>query len=150
MLTVVLPLTALILYLLRSGRWRQLRVFLAPVSVLLGSAALNFALVACARWVAMNDFSPRYFVPGYLMLASIGGISLWTITMISVRGYATRAAVFSGLATVLLSIGYQHLREQGDQVQDIVGNGRSGIATEVAARYVALSMDGIVGDFHSY
>jgi hypothetical protein len=146
----LLPPAALLLLLrlMRPPRLRTLRLFLALLTAMLGVAALYFFLVAWSDWVALNLFFPRYFVPAYLLLISVAGVSLWRIVSLFVRSRSVQHAAFAGLAIILLLAGYRHLvgwKAAADR--DIIGNGKSTIAREVAARYVSLRLDGIAGDY---
>ncbi len=146
-LVVLLPLAVLLIGLVRSGRWQMLRLFVTINAAMLGVAVLYFVLVASSRWLVLNEFLGRYFVPGYLLLASVAGNALWFIARLSLRRRAVRDAVFAGLATVLLLAVYTRLHARGISNQDMIVPGKAEIAREVAARYVALSLDGIVGSY---
>jgi hypothetical protein len=146
-LAVLLPLAVLFVGLVRAGRLRMLRLFVTLNAAMLGIATLYFVLVASSRWLVLNDFLARYFVPGYLLLASVAGNSLWLVARVSLRRRAVRDAAFAGLATVLMLAAYTRLHARGLSNHDIIVPGKSEIAREVAARYVALSLDGIVGDY---
>jgi hypothetical protein len=146
-LAVLLPFAALVICLARSGRWQMLRLFGTLNAAMLGIATLYFVLVASSRWLVANEFLPRYFVPGYLLLMSVAGSSLWLITRVSLRRRAVRDVVFAGLATMLLLAVYTRLHARGISNQDLIAPGKAEIAREVAARYVALSLDGIVGGY---
>jgi hypothetical protein len=95
----------------------------------------------------MNQFHLRYFIPGYLLLMSIGGMSLWQFLRLSVRDRAARGTLFTGLATLLLLITYGRLQARAIPDLDIISEGKSELAREVAARYVTRSLDGIAGDY---
>jgi hypothetical protein len=146
-LAVLLPLAVLLFVLVRSGRWQMLRLVFTINVAMLGIGALYFTLIASSRWLVLNEFLPRYFVPGYLLLASVAGNALWLIARVSLRRRAVRDAVFAGFATVLLLAAYTRLHARGMPNHDLIVPGKSEIAREVAARYLALSLDGIVGDY---
>jgi hypothetical protein len=144
-LAVIIPIAATLLYLIWVRRYGTLRLYSVVVVVMLGVAALNFALVASSRWIAANLFDIRYFVPTYLLLMAVAGMSLWLIIVISRRDRPIRSVAFVGLSTVLLLAAYLRLHSNAVANTDIMENGE--VAREVAARYVSLSLDGIAGDY---
>jgi hypothetical protein len=143
----LLPPAGLLLRLRLLRRLRALRLFRTIIAAMFGIAGLFFMVVASSRWVAMNGFHLRYFVPGYLLLISVGGLSLWLIVRLAPLDRTIRGAAFVGLATVMLLTAMHRLQPFGGPGEDIIGNDRSEIARAVAARYVGRSLDGIAGDY---
>jgi hypothetical protein len=146
-LAALLPPALLLLYLRLSRRLRALRLCLVIIAAMLGVAVLTFGVIASSRWLAMNEFHLRYFVPGYLLLISIGGLSLWLLARFAIRDRIIRGAAFVGLATVLLLTAHYRSHARGVPSRDIIGAGKGDMARVVAARYVARSLDGIAGDY---
>lgn len=142
----LLPGLLLGVWLWRCRRWRHLRLSGVVIGALLALAACNFVVVASSRWLVINEFHVRYFVPGFLLLMSAGGVALWLAAMLSLRAPAFRAAAFIVAAAVLLLFAHRHLHAH--QVnEDFIEARRSELARAVGARYVALPLDGIAGDY---
>jgi len=52
----------------------------------------------------MNNFQPRYFMPVYLLLLSLGGLSLWSALRFARRRRLPSHLAFVGLAGLLLLV----------------------------------------------
>jgi hypothetical protein len=145
-LLVALVVAALtVLPLCRLGRPRIIRPWATAVAILVGVAALNFAMVGSSRWVSMNNFQPRYLMPVYLLLLSLGGLSLWSAVRFAGRRRRPTHLAFIGLAGLLLLVA--GLRLPGPAGSGLIEERWDGLAQAVAARYVRQSLDGIVGDY---
>jgi hypothetical protein len=129
----------------RLGRTGIVRPWSSAVAILLGVAVLNFAIVGSSRWVAMNNSQPRYFMPVYLLLLSLGGLSLWAAVRFAGRRRLPAHLAFVGLAGALLLVA--GLRLPGPTGSALIEERWDGLAKAVAARYVRQSLDGIVGDY---
>jgi hypothetical protein len=129
----------------RLGRAGIIRPLSTAIAILLGVAVLNFVIVGSSRWVSMNAAQARYFMPVYLLLQSLGGLSLWAAVRFAGRGRLPAHLVFVGLAGVLLLVAGLRLPGPADGV--VIEDRWSGLAPAVAARYVRQSLDGIVGDY---
>jgi hypothetical protein len=95
----------------------------------------------------MNEFHQRYFIPGYLLLMSTGGIAVWQLFRHAVRDRATRGVLFATLASLLLLLTAGRLHTQGQAAHEVIGDGKAPLADAVASRYMTLSLDGIAGDY---
>ena len=138
----------LFLALGHSRRRGPMRTVVASIiAVMLAATAIFFFAVASSRWVAMNEFHQRYFIPGYLLLMSTGGIAAWQLFRHAVRDRVTRRALFATLASLLLLITAGRLHTRGEATHDMIGDGKAPLAEAVAGRYITLSLDGIAGDY---
>ena len=145
---VLLPPAFVLAYLLCTRRYRTLLVSFMIMAIMFGVAELYFVVVASSHWLVINDYNIRYFVPGYLLLLSTGGVSLWFAAILVFRNPAMRGAVFAIFTAALLATaGYKHVYGRSPFSSDIIGINKSQLAREVASRYVALSLDGIVGSY---
>jgi hypothetical protein len=129
----------------RLGRAGTIRPLSTAGAILLGVAVLNFAIVGSSRWVSMNAAQPRYFMPVYLLLLSLGGLSLWAAVRFAGRGRLPAPLAFVVLAGALLLVAGLRLPAPAGGV--LIEERWSGLARAVAARYVGQSLDGIVGDY---
>lgn len=116
-------------------------------AAMLAAAAVLFIAVASSQWLVTNQFHQRYFIPGYLLLISIGGISVWQLLRQSGQELATRNAVFAGVASLLLLCGFERLRELNMVTHGIIGDGKAPLAEAVGHRSLSLSLDGVAGDY---
>ena len=146
-LAALLPPGALLLYLRLSRRVRALRLCRMIIAAMLGVAVFAFGVIASSRWLAMNEFHLRYFVPGYLLLISVGGIALWLLARLALRDRTVRGAAFVGLAVLLLLGAHYRPHARGVPSPDIIGGDKGDMARAVAARTIARSLDGIAGGY---
>jgi hypothetical protein len=137
----------LLAFLRRRGGWHAARLYLTLTIGMLSVALLYFLLTAWSQWVVMNNYSIRYFVPAYLLMLSVSGVSIWVAAVVLVRDSTLRRALFIAVAVAMLVAGYRHSSRWGPAPNDIIGNGKGDMAREVASRYVFFSLDGIVGDY---
>jgi hypothetical protein len=144
-LPVALPSVCIAVYLLCMRKLLTLHLFLLLAAATLAATALYLCIVASSQWLVLNDFDIRYFVPGYLLLLSVGGFSLWLAAKLTLRDSALRGAAFVGLAVLLLLTAYQRWHHDKQDNSDIIAAEQSGLARAVAARYVAHALDGIAG-----
>jgi len=143
MSATLLPAVALILYLWLARRHRPAILVLILVAATVGVAIFNFDVIASSRWLVMNRFHVRYIVPDYLLLMSIGGLSLWLAAKFMLRSATARSVVFAGLTALLLLAAF--LRQHGHRADNsnIIADDRRDLARAVAEQYVAHSLDGI-------
>jgi hypothetical protein len=143
LLAALLPSILLVL----ASRWRlhNSRLVVLLLATQFGAAVLSFTATALSRWLVINAFHIRYFVPGLILLLSVGGISLWLTTKTVTRDSTVRNGIFFCLTLLLLLGAYQRLQVHRIDNSDIVGNGRSELARAVAVRYLVHALDGIAG-----
>jgi len=145
-LAVTIPAVAFFITLALAGRprvaFRWAILFAAVVAI----ALLNFGVIASSHWLVMNKFPIRYFVPTYLSLLSLGGMSLWLAAKLVFR---REAAAFAGLAALLLLGALARFHAAPADNRQIVAANTRVLASAVASRVVALSVDGVAGAGHS-
>jgi hypothetical protein len=144
-LPVVVPLALVGFYLVQVHKFRTIRLFFRLKAAMLATAVLFFCVVASSHWLVLNQFDIRYFTPGYLLLMSISGLSIWLAGKLTLRCHATRGAVFVLVAMLLLLNAYVRLHKDKRDNGDIIDPAYSGLARAVAERYVAHALDGIAG-----
>jgi len=138
----LLPPAALLLLLLLSRRVAGFRLCLLLAAAMLVAAALYFGVLAESQWVKLS-FNIRYFIPGYFLMMSLPGVSIWLTVKLAQRGGRLRQAWFAGLATLLLSGAFQRLSVHPADNSDLMQPGDGPLARAVAGRYEAHALDGI-------
>ena len=87
---------------LRFGRpGRETADQLRRAGVLAASFAISFVAVALSSWVVLNYLHPRYLVPDYILIASLGGTSLVHLARITVRSRTNWSAAMLAAAACL-------------------------------------------------
>jgi hypothetical protein len=114
---------------------------------MLVAAAVLFIAVASSQWLVTNQFHQRYFIPGYLLLISIGGVSLWQFLRQSRLRPAAQTAVFVCAVSVLLLCAFERLRELNMVTHGIIGDGKAPLAEAVGHGSLTLSLDAVAGDY---
>jgi hypothetical protein len=152
MAAAVLPPGVLLLALLLTRRRRALRLFLRIAAAMLTAAALYFGVLASSQWLIMNAFHIRYFIPGFLLMMSFSGVSIWLAIKFACRHHGARQACFAGLAALLLLAAFHRLSVHPVNNADIMQAPDQALFRAVAARYEAHALDGIAagGDALGY
>jgi hypothetical protein len=143
-LTIILPTTlatAIILWK-RPALRRQI---LPAAAILLGVAAMNITAIAASRWVAMNGFNLRYFIPAHLLLMSLSGVALTLAIRVIARTTPTRTAAFLALSAALLLTAQNRLYRLRNAERDIVIAAEAPIAHAIATHALRLKLDAIAG-----
>ena len=132
-----------------STRWRDpaWRASARVLASMLAVLALFFVIVALSKWLAMNAFDQRYFVPGYLLLSAAGGIALWHCVGLLVAHWARSRAWFAGVTLALLIVTFAHLRALDLVTHEVIGDGNAPLAYAAGERAVELPLDAIAGDY---
>jgi len=135
---------------LASARWRRpryRRIMLVVFGAMLSVTILYFVVVAASQWLAMNRFVIRYFIPGYLLAMSIGGIALLHCRVWSIAGRTANNVAFLVVAGALLLGGSARLQTWHQGPEGVIGNGKAAEAQAVAATYFSKRLDAIAGDY---
>eukprot|EP01037_Dinobryon_pediforme_P001937 gene1937-1969_t len=143
-LTVILTTTlatAVILWKRPALRRQALPI----VAILLTVAALNITAIAASRWVAMNGFNLRYFIPAHVLLMSLSGCALTTAIRVLAKSQAIRTAGFLTLSTALLLTAQNRLTRQRNAERDIVIAAEAPIAHAIATQALRFKLDAIAG-----
>lgn len=133
--------TAAIVY-----RTRMPRLFAAMVLVWPFCAVAAFALIASSDHVMRNQFHPRYALPVLMMAMALGGAGAWLCVRRFPSWTTNRTAIVAAAVVVMVAGAGHRLAAFGTE-QDLIGDGKAAVARTVAARYVSLGLDAIVGDF---
>jgi hypothetical protein len=142
MAAALVPPGALLLFLLLLRRFAAFRLFLLLAAAMLAAAALYFCVLASAQWVKMS-FNVRYFIPGIILMISLGGVSAWLLVKFACRSSRVRQAWFAGLAALLLLATFHRVSLHPAKNSELMVAGNSRLARAVAARYEAHALDGI-------
>jgi hypothetical protein len=147
LLAVGVPL-ALVSLLYRYGSVRRSgKPFVVLLLASVVTAVVTFVIAASSEHVMLNSYNPRYFVPSFLMFLALGGLGIWQSLRLIMPTRLVREATFVMLAVLMLMGAHGRLAASGGTTNDIIGWGRADMARTVAARYVALSLDGIAGSY---
>ena len=111
------------------------------------AAFVLFLLAASSEHVMLNSYSPRYFVPAFLMLLALGGIGIWQSLRQIIPTRAVRDALFVLIAMLMLIGSRGRLAGDEGPTTDIIGWNKAQLAHAVATRHGALSLDGIAGTY---
>lgn len=133
-----------------SARWyrpRYCRMMGLVFGAMLGTAILYFILVASSKWLVMNLFAVRYFIPGYLLAMSIAGIALWHRRIWPTTAPAANSMAFLVMAAALFLGGMARLQTWHPGIEGVISDGKAPEAEAVAASYVARGLDAIAGDY---
>ncbi len=95
----------------------------------------------------MNQFLPRYFIPGYVLLMSMAGVSLLSCCKYGIHNRALSGTTFICIAMVLLLTGAARLTGWSRDTQGIIGNRKGSEAWAVAGQYLGQHLDAIAGDY---
>ena len=123
----------------RHGR----RTLIATLAAMLTVGPVCFLVVASSRWVDMNQFLPRYFIPGYVLLMSMAGVSLLSCCKYGIHNRALSGTTFICIAMVLLLTGAARLTGWSRDTQGIIGNRKGSEAWAVAGQYLGQHLDAI-------
>ena len=145
--SMVLP----VLLALGLAKWRRFRhgrrMLVVTLAAMLTVVLVCFVVVASSHWVAMNNFLPRYFIPGYVLLVSMGGVSLLYCCKYGINNHAQSSTTFICIALVLLLAGAARLTGWPRETQGIIGNGKGPEAWAVAGQSLGQHIDAIAGDY---
>jgi len=125
------------------GRW----VYASILAAMLTVAIVSLIVTGSSHFVAMSLFSPRYFIPGHVLLMAMGGTSIWLCCRFGISDRSLSRAAFIGISGALLLAGTAHLQTWGSGGDGIIGNGKEQEARAIAASYVSEHLHAIAGDY---
>jgi len=133
--------------LARWYRSRYYRMMGLVFAAMLATAILYFILVAASKWLVMNLFAVRYFIPGYLLAMSIAGIALWHRRIWPTANRTTNNLAFLAMAAVLFLSGMARLQAWPPGIEGVISDGKAPEADAIGASYIAQRLDAIAGDY---